>query len=76
MIYRFFFGFIFKGFLVDFLELLMLDKLSPNYIIIGFELGRIPSILIEAQGAKRYLFFNNIIISNYDVIILFRNFRI
>ena len=64
MIYRFFFGFIFKGFLVDFLELLMLDKLSPNYIIIGFELGRIPSILIEAHGSKRYLF---LIISLFQI---------
>ena len=36
IIFRFLFGLIFVGFFADILEFLMLDKLSPNYIIMGF----------------------------------------
>ena len=56
MILRFIiFGLILQGFAIDILEFLMLDKLSPNYIIICFELGRIPSNLMENKDFDRWL---------------------
>ena len=54
MIFRFFFGFIFVGFFADILEFSMLYKLSPNYVIIGYELGRIPSNLIGISGDNKW----------------------
>ena len=54
IIFRFFFGLIFVGFFADILEFLMLDKLSPNYVIIGYELGRIPSNLIGIHEDNRW----------------------
>ena len=46
-IIRFFLGFVVTGFIIDILEFMILDKLTPNYIIIGFEIGKIPSNIIE-----------------------------
>ena len=50
-----FFGLILQGFGADILEFLMLDKLSPNYIIIGYEMGRIPFNLITNEGFDRWI---------------------
>ena len=55
MVFRFFFGLIFVGFFADILEFLMLYKLTPNYVIIGYELGRIPSNLIDIEDYKIWI---------------------
>ena len=56
MIFRFIiFGLLLQGFCADILEFLMLDKLTPNYIIICFEIGRIPSNLIKIESSGRLL---------------------
>ena len=55
MEFRFFFGFIIRGFFLDLLEFLILDKLSPNYISIGNVLSRIPSDLIENEAVNKWL---------------------
>ena len=49
-IIRFFLGFVVTGFIIDILEFMILDKLTPNYIIIGFEIGKIPSNIIDFIG--------------------------
>ena len=49
------FGLLLQGFCADILEFLILDKLTPNYIIIGFEIGMIPSNLIGNEGSDRLL---------------------
>ena len=53
--FRFFFGLIFVGFFADILEFLMLYKLTPNYVIIGYELGRIPSNIIDIDDYKKWI---------------------
>ena len=67
MIFRFFFGFIVDGFFVDLLEFLMLDKLSPNYIAIGYVLSRIPSNLIGNKGVNIWLI---LIVSTLEILAL------
>ena len=42
VIFRFFFGLIITGFISDILEFIILDKLTPNYIIILYEMAKIP----------------------------------
>ena len=68
IILEFLFNFIVKGFIVDILEFIILDKLTPNYIIIGYEIGKIPSTLIEADTDKLW---GAIILSILQVLILF-----
>ena len=48
-------GLLLQGFCADILEFLILDKLTPNYIIICFEIGRIPSNLIKIESSGRLL---------------------
>ena len=56
MIFRFIiFGLLLQGFVADILEFLILDKLSPIYIIIGFEMGMIPSNIIANEDSNRLL---------------------
>ena len=43
MLGRFFFGMVFVGFLVGINEFLILDKLAPNFVIISYAMGKIPS---------------------------------
>ena len=43
------------GFIVDILEFVILDRLTPNYIIIGYEIGKIPSHIIETENDKRWV---------------------
>ena len=50
---RFLFGLFVTGFIVDILEFVILDRLTPNYIIIGFEIGKIPSNIIETENDKK-----------------------
>ena len=47
VISRFLIGLFITGFLSDILEFIILNKMSPNYIIIGFETGKIPLIIIK-----------------------------
>ena len=52
---RFLFGLFVTGFIVDILEFVILDRLTPNYIIIGFEIGKIPSNIIETENDKKWV---------------------
>ena len=52
IIFVFFFTFTFLGFLTGLLESLILDKLTPNYVIIGIELGKVPHELLSIKDAK------------------------
>jgi hypothetical protein len=53
-IIRFFLGFVVTGFIIDILEFMILDKLTPNYIIIGYEIGKIPSNIVDFFGNDSY----------------------
>ena len=64
---RFFFGLFFVGFFADILEFSMLYKLTPNYVIIGYELGRIPSNLIDIEDYKKWII---LIISLFQIMSL------
>ena len=52
---RFLFGLFVTGFIVDILEFVILDRLTPNYIIIGYEIGKILSHIIETENDKRWV---------------------
>ena len=52
MVFRFFLGFFLIGACVI-IELLILDKLTPNYIIISYVLGKIPATIISIEGNIR-----------------------
>ena len=67
MIFRFLVGLIFIGFLIGILEFLILDKLTPNYVIIGYELGKIPTAFILSDGINRWII---LIISIFQIISL------
>ena len=54
MIIIFLKGLIVTGFIVDILEFIILEKLTPNYIIIIYEIGRIPFILINFVNSEDY----------------------
>ena len=60
IIIRFLKGLIISGFIIDILEFLILDKLTPNYIIIGFEIGKIPSNIMYFVTTKDYNNFGNL----------------
>ena len=53
MILRFIIGFIFEGFFLGTLEVLILKELTPNYVIIAYSLGRIPLYMMGRDGANR-----------------------
>ena len=55
IIFRFLFGLIFTGFFVGIIEFMILDKLTPNYVIISFAMGRIPSSLIKSKGINKLI---------------------
>ena len=67
IIFRFFFGLIFIGFLGGTLEFLMLNDLTPNYVIISYELARIPSSIIQYEDLSRWLL---LIMSIFQIICL------
>ena len=54
IVIRFLKGLVISGFIMDILEFLILDKLTPNYIIIGYEIGKIPSNIIYFVTTKDY----------------------
>ena len=47
---RFFFGLVFVGFSIGIIEFLILDKLTPNYVIISYEMGKIPASIVATEG--------------------------
>ena len=55
------------GFLTGLLESLILNELTPNHIIIAYELGRIPISIIKNEGVKRWII---LIISIFQTICL------
>ena len=67
MIFRFLFALVSLGFFIGILEFLILDKLTPNYVIIGFELGKIPTTLITTEGIYRWIV---LVISIFQIISL------
>ena len=67
MIFRFSFALVSIGFFIGILEFLILDKLTPNYVIIGFELGKIPTTLITTEGIYRWIV---LVISIFQIISL------
>ena len=52
IVFIFMFGLIVMGIIIGLLESIILDKLTPNYIIIGLEVGKMPSELFSIKGAK------------------------
>ena len=54
VIIRFLYGLIVNGFISDILEIIILDKLTPNYIIICYEIGKIPLNIINFFDSKDY----------------------
>ena len=67
MIFRFLFALVSIGFFIGILEFLILGKLTPNYVIIGFELGKIPTTLITTEGIYRWIV---LVISIFQIISL------
>ena len=67
MILRFLFGLVFIGFLVGILEFLIMNELTPNYVTIGYALGKIPTTIINTEGINRWII---LIISIFQIIIL------
>ena len=62
---RFFFGLVFVGFSVGIIEFLILDKLTPNYVIISYEMGKIPASIVVNESVERWLL---LIISIFQII--------
>ena len=50
MVERFLFGLMLNGFIIGIFEFLILDKLTPNFVIISYEIGRIPSSIVLNEG--------------------------
>ena len=64
---HFFVSLIFKGFFIGLLDFLILNELTPNFVIIAFELSRIPSSIIKQKDSYRWYI---LIISIIQVIFL------
>ena len=56
-----------SGFLICFLELIILNELTPNYVIIGYELGKIPISIFANEGVNRWIV---LIVSIFQIISL------
>ena len=46
---------VFVGFSVGIIEFLILDKLTPNYVIISYEMGKIPASIVVNESVERWL---------------------
>ena len=64
---HFFVSLIFKGFFIGLLDFLILNELTPNFVIIAFGLSRIPSSIIKQKDSNRWYI---LIISIIQVIFL------
>ena len=49
----FFLNLIVTGFFIGFIDFLILKELTPNFVIIAYELARIPSSIIKNGGINR-----------------------
>ena len=68
MIIIFFIDLIIYGICLTLIEILILDRLTPNYIIIGFELSKIPKIIInDNNNINRWII---IIVSIFQIFFL------
>ena len=67
IIANFLFGLIFGGFLVGIFDFLVLYNLTPNYIIICFEMGKIPVTIAINEGWERWVI---LIISIFQIFFL------
>ena len=67
MIIHFLIGLIIIGIFISILEFLIVDKLTPNHVIIGYEIGKIPSTIIEAEGNNKWIL---LIISFFQIMSL------
>ena len=56
VLFRFLFGLIITGLILDLLEYMILNKLTPNYIIICYEIGKIPSNIKNFVNSDYYKF--------------------
>ena len=54
MVSRFLYGLLFNGFCVGIMEFLMLYYLTPNFIIISYAIGRIPSTIYFTGGWQKW----------------------
>ena len=52
MIIRFIIGFIIGGMILSTLEVIIIKELTPNYVIIGYALSKIPTSIIEIKENK------------------------
>ena len=52
MIIRFIIGFIIEGMILSTLEVIIIKELTPVYVIIGYELSKIPTSIIEIKENK------------------------
>ena len=64
---------VFVGFSVGIIEFLILDKLTPNYVIISYEMGKIPASIVETEGVEIWLL---LIVSIFQIIGLLFYFEI
>ena len=67
MLLCFFINLIFNGFCIGFLDFLIVNELSPNYVIIAFELSKIPASIIENEGSHRWFI---LILSIFQIVFL------
>ena len=71
VLFRFLFGLIITGLILDLLEYMILNKLTPNYIIICYEIGKIPSNIKNFVNSDYYKFqINNKFLVLIGIIIL------
>ena len=63
----FFLNLIFEGFFIGLLDFLILKELTPNYVIIAYELGKVPSSIIENKDVNMWVI---LIISIFQIIFL------
>ena len=56
---------VFVGFSVGIIEFLILDKLTPNYVIISYEMGKIPASIVVTEGVEIWLL---LIVSIFQII--------
>ena len=59
--------FIFRGFFAGFLNFLIVKEFTPNYVIIAFELAKIPASIIENEGTNRWFI---LILTFFQIIFL------
>ena len=67
MLLRFFLSLIFKGFSIGIFGFLIVKELTPNHIVIAYELARIPSSIIKIEGVNRWIILT---ISIFQIIFL------